>query len=149
MGPVFQAQQIIVSRGFKGLILLHSLDLSRLFLVDFVDAGRNHRARETDTGNLGSQKILFLAGEMRVSHHFGLQITSHQVFDFSGQLDVFGSGQRELLPLIQEIGSDEVGEFIHPRASRLHIGGKFTVFGSLIDTLGYIVVFSWAEEFTP
>lgn len=57
----------------------------------------------SDTSDLGTEEVSFLARERRIAVDGGIEVASANMLDLSGSLDVLGSGIWKLNPIFKQV----------------------------------------------
>lgn len=94
--------------------------------------------------------MAFFSFKMRVSTNLLFQISSENIFDSSGSIDLVRTHDWQFFPLsIQKISRYPICQFVHSCSLWLYFRRKFALFSTFCCSLYYKIIFLFSCYFTP
>lgn len=92
----------------------------------------------------------FLADEVGVRENIAIEVSCKKILDFPGDLHLFGSDDRKLIPVCGEFIGNPEESFVDSGAFGLDVRRQFALlFCGIGDPFGNVVILFPAEYFPP
>ena len=145
MAPDLQGLKLFSSWNVKFLWIL----LLSWFLINLKKSLGDDRSGMSDTSNLSSKEMSFLAWEWWVAVNCGIKIACADMFNLSCSLDLLRSCIWKLYPVLEKVIIHPVNKLIYTFTSAFMWPVRSLLLSSIENTFNYPVVSLDSKDLAP